>query len=76
MSNKPSLQAGRPTASLEKVEPAKVESGTERMNIHFTTANARKLRLYAATHGMRPSATLNEIVEALDMDVPPGKLKG
>ena len=38
--------------------------------MHFTPKNARKIRLYAASKGMRgPSEALNKLVEALEFDV-------
>ena len=71
MSNKPSLVAGRPTDRLSPADkPAEKESGVERMNVHFTPKNARKIRLYAASKGIRdPSEALNKLVEALEFDV-------
>lgn len=69
--SKPTLTAGRPTAKVAKEEPPKKaeKEGVERMNIHFTPDNARKLRLYAASKGLRPSAALNELVEKLEIEI-------
>ncbi|RRW59474.1 hypothetical protein EGJ51_17705 [Pseudomonas fulva] len=72
MSNKPSLVAGRPSDRLsqEDAKPVDKDNGIDRINVHFTTKNARKLRLYAAANGMRgPSEALNKLVEALEFDV-------
>jgi len=70
MNDKPRMTAGRPSAKLAKEQPKKADKeGVERMNIHFTPENARKLRLYAASKGSRPSAVLNEIVDALVIDI-------
>ncbi|MCK2122117.1 hypothetical protein [Pseudomonas sp. PNPG3] len=72
MSNKPTLVAGRPSAKLspEDAKPVEKDNGVERINVHFTAKNARKIRLYAAAKGMRgPSEALNKMVEALEFDV-------
>lgn len=73
MSNsKPSLVAGRPSARLspDETKATEKDSGTERINVHFTAKNARKIRLYAASMGMRgPSEALNKMVEALEFKV-------
>jgi hypothetical protein len=68
---KPKLQSGRPSAKVSKEKTPKVEEkeGIDRMNVHFKAKNARKLRLYAASLGKRPSAVLNELVEALEIEI-------
>ena len=68
---KPKLTSGRPTAKVSKDSAPIVEDkdGIERMNIHFKAKNARKLRLYAASLGKRPSAVLNALVEALEIEI-------
>lgn len=68
---KPKLTSGRPSAAKtakEKV-PKPADDKIDRMNVHFKARNARKLRLYAASLGKRPSAVLNELVEALEIEI-------
>lgn len=69
--DKVKLTSGRPIAKVSRDSTPKVDEkdGVERMNIHFKAKNARKLRLYAASLGKRPSAVLNELVEALEIEI-------
>lgn len=69
--NKPTLAAGRPSSRVSPAESKSTDKdGIDRINVHFTEKNARKIRLYAAAKGMRgPSEALNKLVEALEFDV-------